>query len=51
MGTLNTTYVNATYLQHPSATSPNIELQSDGSVIIPGLPIPTRIDPFFLMGA
>jgi len=42
MSTLKTTYI-----QHPSATDPAIELESDGTVLIPSLPVPPTPIPSF----
>ena len=45
MSTLKTTYI-----QHPSAESPAIELHAEGGVVVLKATIEPKIDPFFLMG-
>jgi len=45
MSTLKTTYI-----QHPSAEEPAIELSADGGVVVLKATIEPKIDPFFLMG-
>lgn len=42
--------VKTTYIQHPSADEPSIELQADGNVVVLKGTIEPKISPFFLMG-